>query len=211
MAPHMWSHLGDTVSDNKYHMYYHGQRIKEAYYRGEKIWAVDDFLDILLDKVPDKLHYSPEEEIDYSGARILGVWSSGRAEDITGECDFFPEEGTSIDLSKILLGIVLGRLPNKTAYSAGERINYDGLVILAVYADWHTQDITSECDFYLSPESIAAAPSLIGILVTKLPDKTIYARDEPLDFSGIRICAAYSNGRLADVTNECAIEKVESA
>lgn len=38
MAPHTWSHLGDTVSDATHHMYYRGQRIKEAYYRGECIW-----------------------------------------------------------------------------------------------------------------------------------------------------------------------------
>lgn len=38
MAPHVWSYLGDTVSDDKYRMYYRGQRIKKAYYRGECIW-----------------------------------------------------------------------------------------------------------------------------------------------------------------------------
>lgn len=38
MAPHTWSHLGNTVSDATHHMYYRGQRIKEAYYRGECIW-----------------------------------------------------------------------------------------------------------------------------------------------------------------------------
>ena len=38
MAPHIWSHLGDTVSDATHHMCYRGQRIKEAYYRGECIW-----------------------------------------------------------------------------------------------------------------------------------------------------------------------------
>ena len=42
MAPHTWSHLGDTVSDATHHMYYRGQRIKEAYYRGEKIWGEGD-------------------------------------------------------------------------------------------------------------------------------------------------------------------------
>ena len=42
MAPHTWSYLGDTVSDATHHMYYRGQRIKEAYYRGEKIWGEED-------------------------------------------------------------------------------------------------------------------------------------------------------------------------
>lgn len=39
MAPHTWSYLGDTVSDATHQMYYRGQLIKEAYYRGEKIWG----------------------------------------------------------------------------------------------------------------------------------------------------------------------------
>lgn len=42
MAPHTWSNLGDTVSDATHHMYYRGQRIKEAYYRGEKIWGEEE-------------------------------------------------------------------------------------------------------------------------------------------------------------------------
>ena len=37
--PHTWKlPYGDIVSDKTHAMYYRGQRIKEAYYRGEKIW-----------------------------------------------------------------------------------------------------------------------------------------------------------------------------
>lgn len=42
MAPHTWSQHGDMVSDSTHHMYYHGQRIKEAYYRGQCIWKEDE-------------------------------------------------------------------------------------------------------------------------------------------------------------------------
>lgn len=41
MAPHTWSWLGETVSDLTYRMYYRGKEIREAYYRGEKIWGDD--------------------------------------------------------------------------------------------------------------------------------------------------------------------------
>lgn len=48
MAPHTWSHLGNTVSDDKYRMYYRRQRIKEAYYRGEKIWGEEEPVDYFI-------------------------------------------------------------------------------------------------------------------------------------------------------------------
>ena len=207
MAPHTWSYLGDTVSDATRHMYYRGQRIREAYYRGEKIWYSDELSRIFIAKLPNKLHYAPNESIDYEGVKILGVWLSGRTEDVTTDCEFYPPEGMFIDLSEVFLGIVLAQLPNKAAYSAGERLNYDGASILAIYADWHVEDITSECEFYQNSGTLALAPSLIGILVTKLPDKVIYKRGESLNFSGLKVYAAYTNGRLANVTNECVIQK----
>lgn len=46
MAPHTWSWLGETVSDTTHRMIYRGEEIKEAYYRGEKIWGDDDGDDV---------------------------------------------------------------------------------------------------------------------------------------------------------------------
>lgn len=39
---HTWSILGDTVNDQNYALYYRGQRIKEAYYRGQCVWRKDN-------------------------------------------------------------------------------------------------------------------------------------------------------------------------
>lgn len=46
MAPHTWSWLGETISDSTHRMYYRGEEIKEAYYRGEKIWGDEDGDDV---------------------------------------------------------------------------------------------------------------------------------------------------------------------
>lgn len=42
MPPYTWSWHGETVSDSTHRMFYRGEEIKEAYYRGEKIWGPDD-------------------------------------------------------------------------------------------------------------------------------------------------------------------------
>lgn len=46
MPPHTWSWLGETVSDSTHRMFYRGEEIKEAYYRGEKVWGDDDGDDV---------------------------------------------------------------------------------------------------------------------------------------------------------------------
>ena len=206
MTGHTWSHLGDTVSDATCRMYYRGQRIREAYYRGEKIWGEDRFLGIRLANLPNKLHYGTNETLDYTGVKILGVWASGRTEDITAECEFYPEEGTAITPSDILVGIVIAQLPNKQLYGPGERFNYAGTVINAVYADGHTVDVTSECKF--SPDSGKPADEcrvrMTGIVITQFPTKMEYASGETISYDGIKVRAFYSNERSVDVTSDCA-------
>ena len=200
---HTWSYFGDTVSDATHHMYYRGQRIREAYCRGEKIWG-EDFLGAVLAHLPDKLHYASGEAIDYTGVKILGVWEGGRTEDITEKCEFLPEEGTVIDPSTVLIGIVVAQLPNKTTYSEGETLNYAGVVILAVYADWHTVDVTSECVFTPKSGAPAKVPALIGIFVTKLPTKTAYVSGDEISYDGVVVMGIYTNGMAVDITAECA-------
>lgn len=265
--PHICYKLGDGATDISSDMYYRGQRIKEAYYRGEKVWG-EEFLGILLARLPDKLHYPgnggllgiditklpdkthyttgedfdysgavvmanytdgsaiditsqcafvpatkmldsgfnsgvtiPQQEnepIDYTGIKILGVWTHGM-EDITEKCEFFPVEGTLIDKSTALLGIVVSRLPNKTTYGAGDVFDYSGVMVLAIYADGHAVDITSECKFNPDSGKPVRNVRMVGILVTKLPTGT---EDNP--YEEIEVTAVYTNGQILDITSECA-------
>lgn len=285
MAPHTWSHLGDTVSDATHHMYYRGQRIREAYYRGEKIWGrAERFLGIIVMRPPDKLHYPerrrealreiavtqiPEkrthnegeefdfsgsvvtafyvdntteditdncvfvpfeesnpfagltsegalpvinEPLDYTGIKVFALWSGGRMEDITDECEFYPSEGSLIDPSSILVGIVIEQLPSKVTYSSGEHLNYSGLVVKAVYADGHAIDVTSECSFAPLAGDMAGdnRVRMMKIAITKLPKKLVYSPDEPISYEGIEIRALYSNGLSLDVTSECIFNPSET-
>lgn len=70
MAPHTWSHLGDTVSDTTHHMYYRGQRIKEAYYRGECIWREEDS-ELIISFIADYTRIT-SGTIPTVGAEIIG-------------------------------------------------------------------------------------------------------------------------------------------
>lgn len=267
MPGNTWYKLGDRANDVTGNLYYRGQRIREAYYRGEQIWG-EEFLGILLARLPDKLHYpgnggllgiditklpdkthyttgedfdysgavvianyedggavditsqctfvpatkmfdsgingditipqTEDEPIDYSGIKVLGVWVHGRTEDITEKCEFFPPEGTLIDKSTALLGIVVTRLPNKTTYTAGDVFDYSGVMVVAIYADGHTIDITSECEFNPDSGKLVKNVRMVGILATKLPAGT-----ENNPYEGIEIAAFYSNGQFVDVTKEC--------
>lgn len=270
MPGNTWYNLGDRANDVTGDLYYRGQRIREAYYRGERIWG-EEFLGILLARLPDKLHYpgnggllriditklpdkthyttgedfdysgavvmanyedgsaidvtsqcafipatkmfdsgfnsgvtisqQENEPIDYTGIKILGVWTHG-TEDITEKCDFFPSEGTIIDKSTALLGIIVTRPPNKTTYRSGDVFDYSGVIVLAIYADGHTVDITSECDFAPTSGKPVRNVRMAGILVTKLPIRT---EDNPYD--GIEVMAVYTNGQTVDVTSECVFER----
>lgn len=269
MPGNTWYKLGDMANDVTGDLYYRGQRIREAYYRGEQIWG-EEFLGILLARLPDKLHYpgnggllgiditklpdkthyttgedfdysgsvvianytdgsaiditsqcafipateilnsevstnitvaqTEDEPIDYSGIKVLGVWTHS-TEDITEKCEFFPPEGTLIDKSTALLGIIVARLPNKTIYAAGESLDYSGVMVLAVYADGHTVDITSECEFNPSSEKLVRSVHMVGILVIRLPTGT---EDNP--YEGVEVTAFYSNGQFVDVTEYCTME-----
>lgn len=201
MPGNTWYKLGDVANDLTGDLYYRGQRIREAYYRGEQIWG-EEFLGILLARLPNKLHYMENELLDYTGAKILGIWTHGHAEDITEKCEFYPTDGTLIDMSTTLLGIIVARLPNKTTYGAGEHFDYSGVMIVAIYADGHTVDITAECEFNPASGKSVRNARMVAILVTKLPDKTIYAPGEEIDYTGVKIIAVYSNGRLAEITEE---------
>lgn len=79
MAPYTWSYLGDTVSDATHHMYYRGQRIKEAYYRGEKIWGEPEVGSVrILDWNGDILaEYSANEFLSLrSMPELHRLWSA---------------------------------------------------------------------------------------------------------------------------------------
>lgn len=261
--------LGDGANDIKHDMYYRGQRIREAYYRGEQIWG-GVFVGILLVRLPDKLHYpgmgtltkievtrppdrteyghgedfdysgavitanytdgsavditsqctftpatdilafnanvhmessnTENEPLDYTGIKVLGLWSDGYTEDITEKCEFYPEEGTLINKSTALIGIIVARLPNKTTYNAGDFFDYSGVVVVAVYADGHTVDITDKCVFNPTSEKPVSVKHvhMVCILVTKTPTGT---GDDP--YEGVEVTAVYSNGQTVDVTSEC--------
>ena len=122
---------------------------------------------ISITNMPDKLNYVIGEELDLTGLKAQVTYNDSSFREIT---DYTvsgfdsSKEGTStvtvkwvsaygttysttftvnvIDLSPELTGIIIGQLPNKTAYVKREKLDTTGLVVLATYSDGSTKEVT---------------------------------------------------------------------
>lgn len=51
---------------------------------------------IKITKKPTKITYAKSENLDYTGIKVQGTYTSGDKEDVTSTCTFSPAEGTSV-------------------------------------------------------------------------------------------------------------------
>ena len=133
---------------------------------------------------------------------------------------------TGGSLPHILTGIGVITLP-KTEYTAGEKVDVTGIVVNALYADDDNVDITSECTYsptvdtviyedttaiivswvnegitYTTNIPITVTRVLSEITVTQVPNKVEYkVNEEALDLTGMIITAIYNSGKSEVVTN----------
>ncbi|MBR0034387.1 MAG: bacterial Ig-like domain-containing protein, partial [Synergistaceae bacterium] len=116
---------------------------------------------------PTKTSYRYGEIIDYTGARVIAVYSDNSREDVTSAVTFSPSAGTaitgdttvsvsytnqwretaieSITLTLATLVSLSATNPTKTEYTTGETIDYSGMVVTAEFSDGTTEDVTDSC------------------------------------------------------------------
>ncbi len=142
------------------------------------------------------------------------------------------QDGVNIQEGQFYLNaILLTRIdittnPTKTAYKAGERISYAGMVVTATYSDATTANITNLCT--ITPaEGKTFAPDtdtfvnisyaegqleyavtlnltniyLSNIAITTQPTNTKYKYRQAIYYSGIVVTATYSDGSTEDITS----------
>lgn len=138
---------------------------------------------------------------------------------------------TTLTLTELtLVGLTITSAPAKTEYFAGDTISYAGLVVTATYSNGTTANVTSQCS--ITPaEGKAFDPStdttvnitlgglsttltlteitLIRIVVSIAPAKTMYVIGEAISYAGLLVTAIYSNSTTADVTSQCVITPAE--
>jgi hypothetical protein len=116
--------------------------------------------------------------------------------------------------------------PDKLEYITGEDLDLTGMVVQVLYNDNSTKEVSNytvsgfdssaEGTYTVTVKWVSAAnstystsfkvtvidpaPELTGIEVTKLPDKTTYAKRESFDPTGMVVSGLYSDGSTAEVT-----------
>lgn len=113
--------------------------------------------------------------------------------------------------------------PVKTQYNLGETADYNGMEVIAVFADGSREKAvdyqvegfdtsapgarTVKVYYYGKRDAFSIlvnepkAPSVKSIKISKMPQKTAYKTGEYLNLSGMVITAEYSNGKAAAITD----------
>lgn len=140
---------------------------------------------------------------------------------------------------KKLRYIYIATLPEKRDYIEGNYMDYTGLVIMAMYQDGSTEDITGLCEMnpfdYSLLEEVGevpcvatytdedgnqyrdgfsvtvAAKTLLRIEITVPPYKTDYVPGEEYDYEGLVVTAFYDNETDEEVTELCEIVPAEGS
>lgn len=164
--------------------------------------------------------------------------STGLAADNNWEGTFRGEDGNLyivIDgiAHKIPDSIRVGKYPLKISYEADEPLDYTGLEVYAVFGDGSETDITQDCslnpeegtpydanqDKYIEVSYVVWTVeygtgfdllyNYISELLITPPLKTDYKYGEIIDYTGLRVIAAYRDGTHFDVTDMCEIVPAE--
>ncbi|MBP5601706.1 MAG: bacterial Ig-like domain-containing protein [Treponema sp.] len=116
---------------------------------------------IKIASLPEKTVYHVGESVDYTGLKVIALYSDEHEKEIT-DYVITLEEGTvfeniqeytievqykkfsqtfSISILPVITGIKIAFLPEKTVYHVGESVNYRGLKVSTLYSDEHEEEI----------------------------------------------------------------------
>lgn len=190
---------------------------------------------IEMARLPYKLNYRDGELIDYTGAIVMAVYQDETKIDVTQYCQFIPSNEIAFNYYELKAKTGLKSIeitsPTKTAYAEGDRLDYRGGEIWAYYADGSYQNVTNDAVFSPPEGTIVDSSTkdrvtvkytnengetvsngftisiakLRGIKVTA-PENTIFKAGQPLDYTGVLVTAAYTDGTTRDVTTSSVFE-----
>ena len=195
---------------------------------------------------PHKTAYKHGERISYTGMVVTASYSDGSSFDVTSECSITPKSNKKFDadtdtyveitysdmscmltLTPVIPTVLqVTTRPNKATYSAGEIINYSGIVVTVIYSDNSTDNVTAKCSFSpaagksFDPDTdstctitytednneLTCTLSLTGAMTLRidtLPIRTIYVDGEAVNYSGAVVKAVHADGTEHTVTDYC--------
>ena len=143
-------------------------------------------------------------------------------------------QGLAAEMEKKLRYIYVATLPEKRDYIEGNTVDYTGMVVMAMFTDGTTEDITGLCTVdpydYSILETIGEIPvvvtymddegnnyrdgfsinveekSLERIEITLPPYQTEYVAGEEYNYDGLVVTAFYNNETEEEVTEDCVID-----
>ncbi len=153
------------------------------------------------------------------------VWTKGKYVKPTPEKEglqvYVSEYGTVTEIipKLIVQSIRIVSEPTNTTVTEGMTLDISGLSVEAVYSDDSTADITSDCKLTYDTSNVGeqsvtveygdkneqfkinvVQKTIIGISITKKPDKRVYNTGDSLDTTGMVVTALFNNGTESEIT-----------
>ncbi len=130
---------------------------------------------ITIVSLPDKTTYTAGEPLELWGVSVYKVYKDGQRNRVTNDCVYFPAEGATVTGSglrqvtvtyidengithreyfdiTVMSGsgaarVKVTKLPTKTQYNVGDRIDYSGVVVTRYDGSGGSENVTSQCSF----------------------------------------------------------------
>ena len=192
------------------------------------------------------LKYRTGETMHYTNMSVLANYEDGTSQDVTSDVVCTPADGsvatpsattvtvsytkgnktvtTSFEQTIIKLSYLeFTSSPHKTAYKVGERIDYSGIEIKAVFEDGHKTGVTGKCIYSLPDNAIITSTQIPTVsythnsgevLMANVPitiasldsltvtDPIVYELGSTIDYSSVTVFANYSDETSEEVTSE---------
>ena len=192
------------------------------------------------------LKYRTGETMHYTNMSVLANYEDGTSQDVTSDVVCTPADGsvatpsattvtvsytkgnktvtTSFEQTIIKLSYLeFTSSPHKTAYKVGERIDYSGIEIKAVFEDGHKTGVTGNCIYSLPDNAIITSTQIPTVsythnsgevLMANVPitiasldsltvtDPIVYELGSTIDYSSVTVFANYSDETSEEVTSE---------
>ena len=217
------------------------------------VTPVVDYINVITR--PSKTTYAQGDNLDLSGIVVKAYYDDGTARDVAPLCVFSPADGstldtmgtqnvsvsytdkgktvtTSFDVSVTVLElarITITTMPIKTKYTQNERLDLNGIVVMAIYNNGDTAIVTSNCLYVpangetlseLGVQTISVSYTENSVTKTTFfsvevstfdiaeitvvsTGNTAYIKGDTLDLSQIYIAALYTDGTNEDITQRC--------
>ncbi len=206
-----------------------------------------DVVSIEVYSIPNRTVYELGENVDLTGLKIKEYYSDGtyaiKEEGYLTSIPAYTTPGrykvkvsggggfetyfylTIVEKGELssIQSISIKKLPDKIEYNQGEKINVEGLVVVANYKDGTVKEISYYTYWYPNTSTAGVkkvrityayfetsfnitvngpvAPTISSVSIKTLPDKTVYTVGEGLSFTGLALYANYTDGTRKTVTS----------